>query len=154
VRSIFIVAAVLTFGISSAADARIAQFRIRALDPITNLESINGLNIEAYWLTVSWRADRTLGRGYHYEGELASAKPAEACVARAQSTSYTRPLKGKQMNLSFRDFHTEDEVSAVKWCVGKATVTIRVAKNGAKAGTGKQIGMTQLSFVPGEDEAR
>jgi hypothetical protein len=152
VRLICTVGAVLTLAIANTANAHITRFVVRPLDPITKLESVlPGLDTEDYWITVSWRADRTLKHGYRYEGELASSKRAGTCVAHAQSTSYARPPKNRQMNLSFRDFHFESEVSDVQWCAGEAKVTIRIAKDGAKAGTGTEIGMTRFSFTPGED---
>jgi hypothetical protein len=141
-----------TLAAAQAAEAHIASFVVRPLDPVNHLESIEpGLKTSDYWITVSWRADRTLKRGYHYEGELVSSKQVGRCVALARSSSYAQPPKGKQMSLSFRDFHFEDEVNYLEWCKGATTVTIRIARNGAKVGTGTTIGTTRFSFAPSVD---
>lgn len=151
-RATLIVAIALTLALAGAAEAHIARFTVRPLDPETGLESvIPGLSTEDYWMTVSWRADRTLKPHYHYEGELVNPHMAGKCVARAQSTSYAHPPEGRQMSLSFRDFHFEDEVSELTWCAGRVTVTIRIARNGATVGSGEVIGTTHFSFTPGID---
>lgn len=83
-------------------------------------------------VTVSWRADRTLRAGYHYEGSLVAGSGLD-CAGLVLKKSKRRPKKGAPMSFSFSPF--DDRLADVpEWCRGRAYITVEIIKDGGKTG--------------------
>jgi hypothetical protein len=101
-------------------------------------------------VTVSWRADRALKPGYHYEGVLLDPQHERGCASDVRATSHAHVRKGKTVSLHFNS--TNDAIGRIEgaeyseWCDGKAGVSISVVKNGTEAGSGTEIGFASFRF--------
>lgn len=83
-------------------------------------------------VTVSWRADRALKAGYHYEGSLVAGSGLE-CAGLVLKKSKRHPKKGAPMSFTFSPY--DDKLADVpEWCRGKAYVTVEIIKDGGKNG--------------------
>jgi hypothetical protein len=93
-------------------------------------------------VTVSWRADRNLKPGYHYEGNLVARGDGD-CASFVFKDSTRKPRKGTSMSFKFSPY--DDRLTdASEWCQGKASIIIRVVKDGADSGT--IVGQLRLRF--------
>jgi hypothetical protein len=82
-------------------------------------------------VTVSWRTDRALKPGYHYQAMLSAGSGPDTCFNLITKNSQRRPGKGKPMSF---DFHIWDDKyeGGDEWCQGKATVIVSMVRDDPK----------------------
>jgi hypothetical protein len=96
-------------------------------------------------VTVSWRTDRALKPGYHYQVSLVT-DPGDDCSGIVFKDSKRRPGKGKPM--SMRLSPQDDKLAGSSlWCQGKASVLVSTVKDGApEDDDGSIIGTAEIRF--------
>jgi hypothetical protein len=95
-------------------------------------------------VTITWRADRNLKDGQHYEGTL-STEVESGCASLVILNSKRRPKKGQTMSITFNPY--QDRINGgPNWCDGKAEVYISVVKNGSDS-SGSFVGITEFRFI-------
>ena len=99
-------------------------------------------------VVVTWRADRTLKSGYHYEGWLLDPQGERGCATSVRAKTSRHIKKAHNVSLTFNSLndHTQGPEGYYEWCDGKATFTISVVKNGAEEGSGTIIGGSSFRF--------
>ncbi|MTD44147.1 hypothetical protein GKE82_07495 [Conexibacter sp. W3-3-2] len=94
-------------------------------------------------ITVSFKTDRTLKKGYHYSVALIG-RSGSNCSSFVVKDSQRKPKKGKSMSFSLSPF--DDKLAeAPEWCQGKASITVSIDKDGTNKGN--IVGITEIRFV-------
>jgi hypothetical protein len=95
-------------------------------------------------ITVSWRTDRTLKPGYHYEIAVVTA-PGTGCASFVVKKSKRHPKKGAPMSMRLSPY--DDKLNGgPAWCQGKASIMITTAKDTGHGGSA--IGIIEVRFRP------
>jgi hypothetical protein len=96
-------------------------------------------------VTVSWRTDRVLKPGYHYQVALVTS-PGDDCSSLVYKDSRRRPGKGKPMSMRLSPLN--DVINgAFEWCQGKASVMVSTVRDDASENDqGSIIGITEIRF--------
>lgn len=92
-------------------------------------------------ITVSWKTNRKLREGQHYQGTLV-AGTGDDCAGLADVATYSASKKGKVARITFRpsDAWINDDRD---WCNGRASISVTVATGGS-AGNGKLLGLADF----------
>lgn len=95
-------------------------------------------------ITVRFKTDRTLKPGYHYEAALFGARGFE-CSYLVSKASRRRPAKGRTMSFVLHP-HDDDLHEAFEWCLGKASVSIFMARSDRPNDPGVHLGTVHFRF--------
>jgi hypothetical protein len=152
-------ACLFVFALMSTAQGFVTSFKISPKHPYVDNSEV----------TVTWRTDRALQQGYHYEGSILDPQHERGCQSFALAQSTRRPKKKSLMSITFSSYwsiksspelipggeasNPEDYTPGnngkegySEWCDGKATFSISVAKNGSSEGSGTIIGGSSFRF--------
>lgn len=124
----------MVLALPSISRAEVTNFKVSPKHPYVDETEV----------TISWRADRILKTGYHYEGLLVDPAGERGCASLVTAKSYKHVKKGAVMSLVFESLSDREEDS--EWCDGKASITIAMAKNGSPEGSGTIIGSLSFRF--------
>lgn len=93
-------------------------------------------------VTISWRTTRALPKGERYEGFLTD-EPGVNCASLVFSHGRAGIRKGSIARLNFSPYHDALD-GGPRWCLGKAGITIEIAKIGTKRA--RIIGLYDFRF--------
>jgi hypothetical protein len=110
---LIILAVILSGILAASSSATVTKFNVSPARPYVD-DSV----------TISWRADRNLKPGQHYEGDLTD-EPLGDCASLVIHRFSARPQKGQMMRMTFSSY--EDPLTGgPQWCDGKAQVFVDV----------------------------
>lgn len=135
VRSTVWASAGLTIGllVVPAASQAMVNIKVRPAKPIVDED-----------ITVSFKTDRKLKSGYHYEGTVVGAR-GSGCANFVLKASGRKPGKGKPMSFHFSPYDDIVNGDSGLWCQGRSFVNVSIERDSGK-GVGNLIGDLTLRF--------
>jgi hypothetical protein len=110
--------AIVLGALPTSAGALVSKFKISPARPFVDDN-----------VTISWRADRNLKSGQHYQGTFTD-EPLGNCAQLVILSFRARPRKGQTMRMTFSPF--QDKIwGGPLWCDGKAELSVDIVRNGS-----------------------